>query len=69
MSDEGEKTHRIELLRLKKEQEISDSEFYHYDTPLTVEHEMDCLKKAGFACVEILNSWGATYTIKATKGE
>lgn len=69
MSDEEEKMHRSELLRLKKEQEISDSEFYHYDTPLTVEHEMDCLKNAGFSCVEILNNWCATYTIKATKGE
>lgn len=38
-------------------------EFYHYDTPLTVEHEMAILKKAGFAEVRILKNWGATYTI------
>lgn len=64
-SDEEEMQHRNTLLRLMKEQGLSDSEFYHYDTPLTVEHEKACLKTAGFTRVEILNQWGATYTIKA----
>ena len=54
-------------LSLKSEQGISDNEFYHYDTPLTVEHETEALKEAGFSSVEVLKNWGATYTIKAVK--
>ncbi|MBQ1955577.1 MAG: class I SAM-dependent methyltransferase, partial [Clostridia bacterium] len=66
-SNEEENFHRNELMRLKQEQGISDSEFYHYDTPLTTEHETEALKAAGFTKVEIINSWGQTSTIKATK--
>lgn len=68
MSEEEEMAHRAELLRLKAEQGIQDDTFYHYDTPLTVPHECEALKKAGFVSVEILGRWGATYTIKAVKG-
>ena len=66
-SDKEEKEFRDELLRLKSEQEISDNEFYHFDTPLTVAHEIEALTEAGFSHIEILASWGATYTIKAVK--
>lgn len=65
LSGEEEKAHRAQLLRLKAEQGISNNEFYHYDTPLTVEHEREALQKAGFSSVEILKNWGATYTLKA----
>lgn len=67
MSDDKEKRCRDELIRLKKEQGITDNEFYHYDTPLTVAHETEALYEAGFQTVEILNNWGATHTIKAVK--
>lgn len=67
LSDEDERTFRNELLLLKKEQGINDNEFYHYDTPLTVEHETEALLEAGFSCVEVLNNWGATFTLKANK--
>ena len=67
MSDEEEQFHRAELLRLKKEQGIADEGFYHYDTPLTVEHETETLLEAGFSSVEVLKNWGATYTIKAVR--
>lgn len=53
--------------QLKSEQGITDSGFYHYDTPLTIDHEREVLKSAGFSQCEILKNWGATYTIKATK--
>ena len=56
-----------ELARLKAEQGITDGEFYHYDTPLTVEHEMEALLAGGFAKVAILGQWGATCTLKAIK--
>ena len=67
LSDEEEQMHRRNLLALKAEQGITDDEFYHYDTPLTVKHESDALAEAGFSSVEVLNNWGATYTIKAVK--
>lgn len=67
LSDGDESHHRAELLRLKKEQGINDSEFYHYDTPLTVEHETEALYSAGFSAIEILGNWGQTYAIKAIK--
>lgn len=56
-----------DLRQLKSEQGILDSGFYHYDTPLTVGHEMEILKSVGFSQCEILKNWGATYTIKAAK--
>ena len=66
-SDEEEQLHRKTLINLKAEQGITDDAFYHYDTPLTVEHETAALTEAGFSSVEVLNHWGATYTIKAVK--
>ena len=56
-----------ELARLKEEQGITDGEFYHDDTPLTVEHEMEALLGGGFDKVEILGQWGATATLRAVK--
>ena len=67
LSDEEEQKHRDTLLALKTEQNITDGEFYHYDTPLTVAHEIEALTVAGFTSVEVLKNWGATYTIRATK--
>lgn len=66
-SEEEEVFFRQELLRLKKEQGITDEEFYHYDTPLTVAHETAALIQAGFTSVEVLGHWGATYALKAKK--
>lgn len=66
-SPEEEVLYRSELLRLKREQGICDEEFYHYDTPLTVEHERESLLAAGFRQVEVLDNWGATYTLRAVK--
>ena len=67
VSDEEENFFRHELLRLKSLQGINDGEFYHYDTPLTVEHEKEALFAAGFSSVEILKNWGSTFTLKAIK--
>lgn len=67
LSDEEEHTFRKELLRLKQEEGISDEEFYHYDTPLTVAHETEALLRGGFSEVTVEGSWGATFTLKAVK--
>ena len=66
-SAEQERFLRSELVRLKREQDLPDEEFYHFDTPLTVEHEKEALLAAGFTSVEVLRSWGATHTLKAIK--
>ena len=58
---------RQELLRLKALQGIEDDTFYHFDTPLTIEHEIQALYTAGFSNVEILGQWGQTYTVRAAK--
>ena len=67
LSDDEEQMHRQNLAALKAKQAIDDDEFYHYDTPLTVKHEVEALFEAGFSTVEVLNNWGATHTIKAVK--
>ena len=67
LSDAEEQLHQKTLEELKAEQGICDNEFYHYDTPLTVAHETQALLAAGFAAVEVLKNWGATYLLKATK--
>ena len=66
-TEEEERARRAELLRLKREQNLPENVFYHYDTPLTVAHETEALLQAGFSDVAVLNSWGHTYTLKASK--
>ena len=67
LSDEEEGKHREALLALKAEEGITDGDLYHYDTPLTVKHEAEALTEAGFSSVEVLKSWGATYTVRAMR--
>ena len=67
LSEDEEKMHRKALIDLKAKEGICDDEIYHYDTPLTVEHEGEALIEAGFSSVEVMGSWGATYTVKAVK--
>lgn len=66
-TDEDERFFRSELMRLKAEQGIGDNEFYHYDTPLTLAHECEVLREAGFRSVEVQEKWGATCTVRAWK--
>lgn len=67
LSEEEERRCRETLLALKKAQGLGDDQFYHYDTPLTVGHEVEALQAAGFSRVEIVNQWGPTYAIRAVK--
>ena len=66
-SEDEEKFFRQRLVEIKKEEGLGDNEFYHYDTPLTVEHEKEALLAAGFKSVEVLKNWDATYTLKAER--
>lgn len=67
LSEEEELFRRKRLTELKMEQGIEDNEFYHYDTPLTVEHESEALMGGGFSSIQVLNNWGATFTLKAVR--
>ena len=67
-SDEAEKAYFRNLALLKNEQGLSDDVFYHYDTPLTVEHETEVMLQAGFRDVRVMERWGeSTYTVLACK--
>ena len=67
LSDEEELKCMEEFSKLKSQHKAKNNEIYHFDTPLTVPHEIDVLKSAGFSSVEVLKSWGATSTLKAIK--
>ena len=54
-SEELEKEYFQNLKQLKKEQGLSEDEFFHYDTPLIVEHETQALKQAGFSYVPVVS--------------
>ena len=65
-SEELEEEYFRNLAQLKQEQGLPDDVFFHYDTPLTVEHEMDVLRRAGFRDVRIMQQWGeSTCTVLA----
>ena len=66
-SEDLEKEYFRNLAQLKQEQGLPDDVFFHYDTPLTVEHEMDVLRTAGFLDVRIMQQWGeSTFTVLAS---
>ncbi len=58
---------REELAALKAAQGIEDGAFFHYDTPLTAEHEIESLTAAGFDGVSILARWGNTWMLRSVK--
>ena len=64
-SDGEEKANFAELKKLKRAQGIGEGELCHFDTPLTVAHEAELLRRAGFGSVQVLKSWGATSTLMA----
>lgn len=66
-SEETELRLREELRRIKTKEGIRDGGLYHFDTPLTAEHEIQALEEAGFSCVSVLKRWGATCTVKVVK--
>ena len=67
-SEELEKEYFRNLAELKRAQGLSDDTFYHYDTPLLVDHETGLLRRAGFREVKILKQWGeSTFTVIAGK--
>ena len=66
-SEELEKEYFQNLKQLKEEQGLPEDVFFHYDTPLTVDHECRVLQQAGFSDVRILKEWGSAFTLRAGK--
>ena len=66
-SEELEQEYFRNLKQLKAEQGLPEDVFYHYDTPLTAEHEAQVLRQAGFPEVQTLKVWGTTVTLLAKK--
>ena len=66
-SEEQEKELFRNLKQLKQEQGLPEDVFFHYDTPLTVEHESAALRKAGFSEIRIMKNWGHTFTLLAVR--
>jgi len=48
----------------RQESGIPDSQFIHIDTPLTLEHQLELLQKAGFADVCVLYENGGTVILR-----
>lgn len=67
LSDDIENTLRENLLQYKKKQASPADIIYHYDTPLTLEHELHALQQAGFKSILTVGKWGATCAIRANK--
>ena len=67
-SEELERQYFEDLRALRQEQGL-DEGMYHYDTPLTEEHEAEILRKAGFSPVKTLTRWGATAVLRADTRE
>jgi SAM-dependent methyltransferase len=51
-SQDEEDFYYAENTRIRTELGISESEFYHYDTPCTINNQITMLKSAGFSAVE-----------------
>ncbi len=66
-SEAAERFYFSELERLINEQQLEKNEHYHYDTPLTAEHEIEVLKKAGFSDIQTMKKWENTYTLLARR--
>ena len=54
--------------RLRKLQGIGEDEFFHYDTPCTIENQIELLKNAGFSSVEKVMRIENTTMLIARKG-
>lgn len=56
-----------ENARLRKEMKIPENEFYHFDTPCTVENQIKMFADAGFANAEKVYRTGGTTIIMSRK--
>lgn len=55
----------FENKRLRREHDIRETEYYHYDTPCTVDNQKQLLSAAGFLIVEQVFNIGNTVILVA----
>jgi len=67
IKQEDEDFYFSENKRIRKEQGIPDGEFYHYDTPCTIDNQIEMLSKAGFKTVGMIWRVDNTTIIVAQK--
>jgi ubiquinone/menaquinone biosynthesis C-methylase UbiE len=67
VNQEEEDFYYSESKRLRKENGVEDGEFYHYDTPCTVDNQIAMLKKAGFRNVKEIWREESTTIVVAEK--
>ena len=66
-ADEGEEAAFFrELAELRRREGLDRETLVHFDTPLTLAHELELLREAGFA-PEVQQSWGATSLVLARR--
>jgi len=56
-----------EYERFRREMNVPDGEFYHFDTPCTIDNQIEMLKKAGFLSVKMVWRMENTTIIVAEK--
>ena len=66
-NQEEEDLYFAENKRIRKELNIPEGEFYHYDTPCTVANQIGMLKQGGFMKVESVLRMGQTTILVAYK--
>ena len=67
IEQKDEDFHFKENERIRKEQNIPEGEFYHYDTPCTIDNQLKMLRKAKFEKVEMVWRMGGSTIIVADK--
>ena len=64
-TEQEERENFAQLAELRRRQGLPEGVFYHFDTPLTQQHEMQALLEAGFSRVEFLHRWEGTVLLRA----
>lgn len=67
LTDEEENHWLAENSRIRGELGIPEDAFYHYDTPLTVDHQIEALTKSGFSDVRMVWREENTTSVTARK--
>lgn len=67
IKQEDEDFYYSENLRIRKERGIPEGEFYHYDTPCTIDNQIEMLSEVGFKTVKFSWRVGNTTIIVAQK--
>lgn len=66
-SQEEEDALFAENARIRKENNVPDEEFFHFDTPCTVENQIKLMRAAGFSSIEKVLDLGGTVILLAKK--